>query len=174
MHAGDDDMLLCSETVLQPLTSNAQSPSLDLPRTAAPLSYHTQSTSSRIHPQSSARETGTPPQGVKEDKSTPEECSALSRQLPQRVVPADKAAEVDPPLSGDRAASSPSSGREGGKLGSSPTAERSTAKGKKTLPKSKRLLPCAILLPPTTKRIRMKQTDSDSSCTEQMDTSEVT
>ena len=172
VHADEEDLLLCSETVSQTSSSDVLSLS-PLPPKATPLSHQAPGSSSRTHLQSAVGETATPLQSVTEHKVTFSEGSAVSSQPAQRAVQLDRAAGVDSPLLIEGRASSPSSGKDGGMLGSSLAGERSARKGKKTVPKVKQLHACTVSLP-ATKRIKIKRSDSDSSSTEQMDTSQTT
>ena len=150
-------------------SSDILSPSpLPLRSTSLPNIAHG---SSRTHPLTIVVETATSLHGVKEEKAA-SGVTAASIQ-PAHVVQLDRVGGTDSPLLVEERASSPSSGKESGILGASLAGERSAGRGKKALPKGKRLLACTISLP-ATKRIKTKQSDSELSPTELMDTSQIT
>lgn len=170
VHADEEDLLLCSETVSQMSSSDILSPSpLPLRSTSLPNIAHG---SSRTHPLTIVVETATSLHGVKEEKAASSGVTAASIQ-PAHVVQLGRVGGTDSPLLVEEQASSPSSGKESGILGASLAGERSAGRGKKALPKVKRLLACTISLP-ATKRIKTKQSDSELSPTELMDTSQIT
>ena len=128
---------------------------------------------SRTPTQSTAGETAASFQGAKEDRPTASEGSAVSYQSAQKTLQQERIGGADSPLLVEERVPSPSAGKEVGILGGGLAGERSAGKGKKSVPKVKRLLACTISLP-ATKRIKLKQSETDSASTELMDTGQIT
>lgn len=170
--AGEEELLLCSETVLQTSSNDILSPS-PLPPRATSLPNLAPSSMPRTPTQSTVGETAASPQGAKEDRPTASEVSAVSYQSAQKTLQQARIGRTDYPVLVEESVPSPSAGKEGGILGSGLAGERSAWKGKKSMPKVKRFLACTISLP-ATKRLKMKQSQADSASTELMDTGQIT